>query len=200
MDRCLLDQHEEQISGLKSELTDVSCNIATLKEDETSLKDRRSAISKTIFNTCLQIRRLLSDRAAPPSTKEAKSGIKLPKMNVPTFDGNILKWNTFWQQFDMAIHSKAQLKDAEKLAYLRDALKDCPVRNIIEGLSQDADYYKKAFGCLQRYYDRPHLIHQAHDRAIYEAPSLRDGNGRELRCLHVRCGHYTFESTQGHGL
>ena len=52
----------------------------------------------------------------------------------------------------MAIHSKAQLKDAEKLAYLRDALKDGPARHVIEGLSQDADYYKEAIDCLQRHY------------------------------------------------
>ena len=32
--------------------------------------------------------------------------------------------------------------------------------------------------------DCPHLIHQVHVRAIYEAPPLRDGNGRELRRLH----------------
>ena len=44
-------------------------------------------------------------------------------MNVPTFDSNILIWNIFWQQFDVSIHSKAQLKDAEKLTYLRDAPK-----------------------------------------------------------------------------
>ena len=44
-DRCLLEQHEEQISGLKSKLIDVSCNIATLDKDETGLEDRRCAIS-----------------------------------------------------------------------------------------------------------------------------------------------------------
>ena len=86
-----------------------------------------STRTKTIWKTenlqfqrpssCLQIRRLLSDRAAPPSTKEAKIGIKLPKMNVPTFDGN-------WQQSDVAIHTEAQLEDTKILTYLRDVLKD----------------------------------------------------------------------------
>ena len=42
----------------------------------------------------------------------------------------------------MAIHIKAQLNDAEKLAYLKDAIKNCPARHVIEGLLQDADYYK----------------------------------------------------------
>ena len=54
--RCLLEQHEEQISGVKSELADVAHNIATLDEDETGLEERRFVISKAIFNTCLQIR------------------------------------------------------------------------------------------------------------------------------------------------
>ena len=71
----------------------------------------------------------------------------------------------------MAIHSKAQLNDAENLAYLRDALRDGPTRHVVEGLSQDTDYYKEAIGCLQRRYDRSGLIHQAHVRVIYEALS-----------------------------
>ena len=37
---------------------------------------------------------------------------------------------------------------------------------------------------LQKRYDRPRLLHQVHVRAIIEAPTLKDGNGRELRRLH----------------
>ena len=59
LDCCLFEQQEEQISSLKNELADVSHNIATLDKDETGLEDRRSAISKAIFNTRLQIRWLL---------------------------------------------------------------------------------------------------------------------------------------------
>ena len=82
------------------------------------------------------------------------------------------------------IHSKGQLKDAEKLAYLRDAPKDGPARHTVEGLSQDVNYYKEAIGCFQKCFHWPRLIHQVHVRAIYEALSLRDGNGREVRRLH----------------
>ena len=48
----------------------------------------------------------------------------------------------------MAVHSKAQLKDTEKLVYLRDVLREGPVRHVIEGLAQDTEYYKEAIGCL----------------------------------------------------
>ena len=68
--------------------------------------------------------------------------------NCLRFDNKVLNWNSFWQQFNLAIHSKIQLEVAEKLAYLRDALKDGPAGHVIEGLSQDADYYMEAIGCL----------------------------------------------------
>ena len=47
LDRCLLEQHEEQISGLKSELIDVSRKIATLDKDKfgNRLEDRRSGVT-----------------------------------------------------------------------------------------------------------------------------------------------------------
>ena len=80
-------------------------------------------------------------------------------MNVPTFDGNILNWNTFWQQFDLAIHSKVQLDDTEKLTYLRDALKDGPARHVIESLTHDAWCYKEAIDCLKKRYDQPRVIY-----------------------------------------
>ena len=55
---------------------------------------------------------------------------------------------------------------------------------MIEGLSRSGDHYTEAIECLQCRYDRPRLIHKAHVQMILEAPSLKKGNGRELRRLH----------------
>ena len=64
----------------------------------------------------------------------------------------------------MVIHSKAQLDDTEKLAYLRHALKDGPARHVIESLTHDAECYKEAIDCFRRRYDQPYVIHQVHMR------------------------------------
>ena len=51
----------------------------------------------------------------PASTRASSSaakGIKLPKIEVPTFDGNILHWPTFWEQFEVSVHDKDSLSDA----------------------------------------------------------------------------------------
>ena len=55
LDRCLVEHHKEQISGLKNEVTEVSHNIVTTHEDNSGRADKRSAISKAIFSTHLQI-------------------------------------------------------------------------------------------------------------------------------------------------
>ena len=142
-----------------------------------------------------------------PTTPVGK-GIHLPKISVSTFDGYILQWQSFWEQFELYVHDRTKLSDVIKLAYLRDALKDGPALNIIEGLAQTADNYNKAVSCFRQCYDRPHLIHQAHVCAILNIPSLIDGNGKEfcqfhditnqhLQVLKV-AKHNSFESLHGH--
>ena len=81
--------------------------------------------------------------------------MKLPKISVPTFDGDIMNWSSFWQQFEVSIHKKESLQNVEKLAYLRDALKGGSANQVIEGLSQTAGNYDEAIKCLQKRYDRP---------------------------------------------
>ena len=43
---------------------------------------------------------------------------------------------------------------------------------------------QEAIDCLQKHYDRPHLIHQAHVCAILDAPAIKEGCGKELQRLH----------------
>ena len=45
-----------------------------------------------------------------------------------------MNWSNFWDLFSVSIHDKRELSDAEKLAYLRDALKDGPAGAVIRGL------------------------------------------------------------------
>ena len=70
--------------------------------------------------------------------------MKLPKVNVPTFDGKVINWKKFWKQFDATIHSKICLNDSAKLMYLQDALKDGPARFIIQGLTRTSESYEES--------------------------------------------------------
>ena len=57
-------------------------------------------------------------------------------------------------------------------------------KSTIDGLTKSGEHYKEAVKSLQKQYDRTRMVHQTHVRRIMEAPSLRDGTGKELRALH----------------
>ncbi len=137
---------------------------------------------RIIFDNSVKVKKLLH---SPPSSESLTPGVKLPKINVPTFDGDMLHWTTFWEQFDIAIDGRSDNSDTEKLVYLRHSLKDCTAKSVIEGLSHSGDQYAEAIASLKsRYNNRPRLIHQAHVRKIYEVANLKEGSGKELRQLH----------------
>ena len=47
---------------------------------------------------------------------------RLPKLHLPTFDGNPLQWQTFWDSFSAAVDSNACLTGVKKFNYLRTQL------------------------------------------------------------------------------
>ena len=73
------------------------------------MPDNEAALNKALFDFGLQITWLLSDHILGKITSRVISGVKPPKIDVPTFDGNILNWGHFWKEFRAIIHAKEQL-------------------------------------------------------------------------------------------
>ena len=186
-----LSQHKEQLIDLKKDLSETRSSLLTLdlaESDDLATELTSLSLSKLIFDSSVEIKSKLSSStptsmASSPPVSDSK-GVKLPKLDVPTFDGNILNWRSFWVQFRISVHDRSSLSDPEKLVYLQHSLKDGSARNVIEGLSRSGENYSEAVKCLKARFDRPRLIHQTHVRMILEAPTLKDGSGKELRRLH----------------
>ncbi len=109
--------------------------------------------------------------------------MKLPKLDVLTFDGDILNWSQFWELFVVSVHDRTNLSDAEKLVYLQQAIKKGSAKNAIKGLSHIADYYNEAVSCLKMRYNRPRLIYHTHVQKNLDSLRLKDNSGKELHCL-----------------
>ena len=125
--------------GLKAKLKSLEREILSL-DDYERRKERVSHVERDLFD----LRVAVSCRMEESSKKELKgdkfgvpamAGVNLPRIDIPTFDGNILNWSLFWEQFQAAVHDKPQLEKVDKLTYLRGALKDVPARNVIKGLT-----------------------------------------------------------------
>ena len=185
-DMPLLERYQEQISDIKRELSAVYEELVTLDlPDEHHLVVQHGELEKLQFKCSHHTKKLLScHTSSKPSSSTQDKASKLPKLDVPTFSGNVLHWQQFWEQFEVSVHSRSNLSDIEKLVYLQQAIKNSPARTCIEGLSRSGDQYGEAIECLKGRYNRPRLIHRAHVRNIMEAPPLKDGSAKELRHLH----------------
>ena len=49
----------------------------------------------------------------------SQNASRLPKLTLPIFGGDPLKWKTFWDSFDSAVHSNNVLTNVQKFNYLR---------------------------------------------------------------------------------
>ena len=183
---CLLQQQEEKLRELKQDLSATREILLSLDLDEASpLSTSHKRVNDNIFSCSLDLRKLLySKDVKSHSSGPDASGVRLPKLDVPTFDGDILHWSTFWEQFVTSVDSRKHLSKAEKLVYLQHAVKNGSAISVIQGLSQSGEQYTEAVECLRSRYDRPRLVHQMHVRKIMDIPRMKEGNGKEIRLLH----------------
>jgi hypothetical protein len=77
------------------------------------LVTKQTELEQLLFDCSLKIRELLARALTPtPSSTHTESpGLKLPKLDVPTFGGNILQWRNFWEQFVISVHNRTTLSN-----------------------------------------------------------------------------------------
>ena len=77
----------------------------------------------------------------PPSTHRSmirESRTKLPELEIKKFNGDILNWQGFWDQFKSSIHDKSEINEIDKSMIGEDA------NETISGLTISAGNYQQA--------------------------------------------------------
>ena len=96
--------------------------------------------------------------------------LKLPKLSVPTFRGDPMKWSVFWDNFQAAIHDNPHVDDRQKLAYLREAIQDLEVEPMLKRSTTTHKQYKQLVEFLKETYSM----------ALVNAPAIKQGTHEEL--------------------
>ena len=147
VDSSLLEQYVEQLADHKRQLSTVHEELISLDlENDHELVLKQITLEKLQFKCSHRVKRLTSRNVT--SLADGK-GVRLPKLEVPTFDGHVLHWAQFWEQFKISIHDRPQLSDSEKLVYLQQAVKNGSAKSVIEGLSHSGENYREAIDCLK---------------------------------------------------
>ena len=81
----------------------------------------------------------------PPivATTPTTDRVKLPKISLPHFRGNLMRWTAFWDSFNSAIHTNDRLSEIDKFNYLRSLL-ESTASDAIAGLALSAANYGEA--------------------------------------------------------
>ena len=76
------------------------------------------------------------DPSAPGSSTKSKQ-VQHPKITLPTFNGDLMKWASFWNEFNTTVQGNDDLvDDAAKLVYLRQAIKDPQTSELLRSASE----------------------------------------------------------------
>ncbi|XP_063417007.1 uncharacterized protein LOC134699325 [Mytilus trossulus] len=113
----------------------------------------------------------------PTSSYAVSSAIssnhRLPKLTLPTFNGNILEWPSFWDSYESAVHYNPTLTDVQKFNYLNAQLEN-EAAQTIAGFSLTNANYAEAVNVLIERFGQTHKITQAHLQALLDITPPRD--------------------------
>ena len=100
------------------------------------------------------------DTSCSSSSSSHSLQVKLPKLSLPTFKEDPMKWGIFWDQFNATVHNNPQLDNGQKLSYLRDCIKDPKVSPLLYRAIVTPGQYNELVQLLKERYDKKRFIHQ----------------------------------------
>ena len=118
-----------------------------------------------------------------PEPEINNTGVKLPKIKIKPFAGDIAEWNAFIDTFEAAIDKKANLSNIEKFTYLRGYLCDDALR-CIEGIPLSHENYEHAVSLLKERYGNLQLIISTHMNKLVQLEKVTSCDVGQLRCLY----------------
>ena len=99
--------------------------------------------------------------------------IKLPKIELKDYDGSLLKWSTFWEQFKTSINNNEDLSDIQKFTYLKTYLVG-EAERAVQGVSFTTENYKKAIEILNTRFGSKQLRISAHMKELRTLKSTKE--------------------------
>ena len=95
---------------------------------------------------------------------------RLPKLDLPYFNGDVLQWQTFWDSYESTIHYNSSLTDIQKFSYLKAQLQSNAAQ-AIEGFALTNANYCTAINLLKERFGQTHKIIHGYMKALMDLPA-----------------------------
>ncbi|XP_076384620.1 uncharacterized protein LOC117224036 [Megalopta genalis] len=178
-DKLLITEHLNGLVKSWNRFDDIQFEIETLDSSE---ETRRSEIQCDYYAVVARAKRILQQDESRNNTRNnltestasivsAPIAVKLPEMRLPTFDGTIENWSSFYDLFSSTIDRNENLTLVQKLQYLRSTLTGKAAACIKSLITTDVNY-PAAIEILKEKFDCPRKTLLRHCDAIREIPKL----------------------------
>ncbi|XP_058456550.1 uncharacterized protein LOC131433948 [Malaya genurostris] len=198
----------EYLNGVWSNLESVQAQLEDIEitdEGRTEHAAVRAEFEPRLFTIKASLMSKLSpiptDRSpVPPHVSSTLSGIKLPTISLPEFDGDYMQWLAFHDTFLALIHSNPDVPDIQKFHYLRAAIKG-EAAQLIESIGISSANYLLAWQTLENRYSNDYLLRKRHLQALFDIPRMKKESAASLHGLvdeferHTKILHQLGEPT-----
>lgn len=109
---------------------------------------------------------------------------KLPKLELPQFDGTYIAWTAFKDMFTSMVKDQAGIADAQKLQYLKISCNcKCEADDIVSEYQTIDANFDPAWKALEHRFENPRMIISSHLKLLFEQPIMISESAESLRLL-----------------
>ena len=158
--------------------------LARLKARITIILRKREQIALQATRTAIQENLSLQTSSFQPgnvSASNIESSIRLPKLQLPNFDGNILRWPEFWDIYESSVH-RQDIPKVVKYSYLKGVLRGSAA-SAITGVSITNEGYDVAIRILQEKFGNKEAIVEALYAKLQRLPTASNKFG-DIKYTH----------------
>lgn len=189
----LLAFRQEELPVLNRKFDDTQSQIELIDVDNAELfEQEREQFENDFFATRSEMQELINAEKSHDSSMRNNNSMnttmsahraRLAPLALPTFDGNIQEWESYFDCFKAMVHNEDAYPPAQKFSYLRSSLSGTAL-DVIKAIPMTEGNYSVAIKRLQQRYENRSMVIQSHIRAILDSPQVDSAIANELQALH----------------
>ena len=187
-----MENRVQKLSGYMESCSEVRDEvIALISDDEIAEEAQKWNDYQRVIDYALDIAQeyiskqsvsKVDEQTTSGSAQHKQSHLKLPKLELPKFDGDVLKFQNFWDQFEAAVHDNDNVPAVQKFTYLRSVLEGAAYHTI-EGFEITSAIYQHAVALKHRFV-RKRIIISSLVKSIVQLKPRSNKGVESLRDLH----------------
>lgn len=186
-----------EFNQVQSELEIHDDNVEEQLEYRDSFEDVYWTVVSEMQHLIRQSNENSAQDVANSTEIRVKSCMKLPPINLPSFEGNFTTWIPYYDTFSAMIHNNENLANIQKFHYLISSLKGEALQ-LVQKFPLSNENYSPAWTALVARYNNVRLIVSKHIQGLLETDKVHKESARELRSLvDLFKGHLNALEAQG---